>query len=241
MTRLSTPSFATLATRATLATLSVALATLGCAGVQRAAIDAPMVASVPSTPSASNEAKPDGTEAPRRSAEKQRNIVRPDGSSIEVTSSTLFASFDSRITRFRGLIDVDAHQPTRGRLVIDFDMTSFENPSKMITAILQHEFLEIDTYPQARLDATFGPTNGPSDERLVQGVLDLHGVRRTVSFRGILTREGNDYRFKSAFDLDRHPFGIRQHDEWDWLNKSDFRVRINLRGTPERVRVEELP
>jgi polyisoprenoid-binding protein YceI len=202
----------------------------GCGGVQRVSIDAPMVASV------------DGAAMDRSPLSETRNsIVRPEGSSIEVTSGTLLASFDSRITRFRGRVDVEVRDPTRGRVVIDLDMTSFENPSRMITAILQYEFLEVDTYPHARLDATFGPTGGPPGERLVQGILDLHGVQRRVSFTCLVTRQGDDYRFTATFDLDRHPFGIRQHDDWDWLNRSDFRVRIDLRGTPERVKVEEVP
>jgi polyisoprenoid-binding protein YceI len=191
--------------------LTVAVAGCSGSGVQRASIGAPMVDRGPPS-------------------EMRRSVVRPESSSIEVTSGTLFASFESKITRFSGWIEIDPADSTRGRIVIDLDMTSFANPSPVITDILQHDFLEVDSYPHARLDATFRPADGAAEERVVDGLLDLHGVQRAVSFNGRLTREGGDYRFTTAFDIDRHPFGIRQHSDWDWVNRSDFRVRIDLRA-----------
>ncbi len=207
----------------------VASGALGCGGVQRAIVTAPLALDVAPPP--------DAVDAPPAVDPTRHVLVHAGGSSVEVTSGTIFGSFDSRITRFRGRLAVDARDPRRGRVTIDFDMTSFVNASRMITAILQYEFLEIDAYPQARFVGTFEPADG--DERVVRGVLDLHGVRRGVAFRARIEGEPNGaYRFTTTFDLDRRPFGIRQHDEWDWVNRNDFRVRLDLRGTPETVTVE---
>jgi polyisoprenoid-binding protein YceI len=213
--------------------LFAAVVLAGCGGVQRASITAPMVVDVAGVTGMQT------IQAPPRPT--KRNVVRPEGSSIDVTSATILASFDSKITRFRGRLDIEEQDPTQGRLFIDFDMTSFENPSRMVTLILQQEFLEVDAHPHAQLEARFRRAGGAPDERLVEGILDLHGVQKGVSFKARVTRDGTAVRLTATFDLDRQPFGIRQHDEWDWVNKNDFRVRLDLRGTPERVEVEEVP
>jgi polyisoprenoid-binding protein YceI len=206
----------------------------GCSAVQRASIGALVVTTVdldadPAVPGRADPPSP------------TRFIVRSEGSSIEVRSGALYGSFESRIARFRGRLVVDARDAGRGRIVVDFDMTSLENPSRLVTAALQYEFLEVDAYPHATLEARFERTGAAPDERIVRGTLDLHGVRREISFKGRLVREGNDFHFTSTFTLDRLAFGIRQHDSWDWVNDNDVRVRIDVRGTPERVTAEEVP
>jgi polyisoprenoid-binding protein YceI len=206
----------------------------GCSAVQRASVGAQVVRTVDldAEPAAAERASPPSS---------TRFIVRSEGSSIEVTSGTLFASFESRIARFRGRLVLDARDAGRGRIVLDLDMTSLENPSRLVTAVLQFEFLEVDAYPHARLEGTFEPAGAAPEGRVVRGTLDVHGVRRVISFEGRLVREGDDVHFTSTFTLDRRAFGIRQHDSWDWVNENDVRVRIDLLGTPEHVTAEGVP
>jgi polyisoprenoid-binding protein YceI len=211
----------------------LAFGLVGCGGVQQATIGPPVV---PTVAVAEVAPRSDPALRPRRT---RNAIIHSEGSSLEVTSGTIFGTEYSRVTRFRGRVSVDELDPSRAVLVVDLDMTSFWNPSHMITAILQYEFLEIDQHPNARLEATLRAGGGAPEERIVEGTLDLHGVRRAVSFKGRLAKEGGDWRFTSTFDLDRRPFGIRQHDNWDWLNRNDIRVHLDMRATPERVVVEE--
>lgn len=208
----------------------------GCSTVQRASIGAPVAPTIDLGADPVARPPPD----PPQPTSTMRWIVKPERSSIDVTSGTILASFESRVTRFRGRLAVDSRDPERGRVVLDCDMTSLENPSRLVTAVLQYEFLEVDAYPHATLEATFAPTGAAPGERIVRGTLDLHGVRRVISFKGRLVREGEDYHFTSAFILDRRDFGIREHDAWDWVNENDVRVRVDLRGTPETVTVEEV-
>jgi polyisoprenoid-binding protein YceI len=201
----------------------------GCGGVQRAWVGSAVSEAV------------DVDVAPARAAPPvtTRNaLIRAEGSSIEVESGTLLGPIESHVTRFRGRLHVDARDDTRGRIEIDFDLTSLESATRLIALVLEYEFLEVDAHPHARLEATFRPAREGGDRRVVEGTLDLHGIRRKIAFEGRLTREGDEWRLTSAFAFDRHLFDLRQHDEWDWLNRNDVRLRVDLRATPERVTVE---
>jgi polyisoprenoid-binding protein YceI len=207
------------------------LASVGCGGVQRAIVGAPVTAA----PVDVIDVVPDVAIASPRGA-----LVRAEGSRVDVGHGTLFISFESRVRKFRGRFVVDEHDPRRGRIVIDFDLTTFENASRFVTMTLQYEFLEVDAHPTARFEGSFLP-NGKDGACHVTGTLDLHGIKRPIAFDGRMTKEGGDLHFETTFDLDRKQWGIRQHDEWDWINKDDFRLHIDLHGTPEHVVAEELP
>lgn len=215
-----------------LACLFFVLACVGCGGVQRAVVGAPVTAATVDVVDVGR----DAVIASPRGA-----LVRAEGSRVDVGHGTLFVSFQSHVRTFRGRFVVDEHDPRRGRIVIDFDLTTFENANRFVTMTLQYEFLEVDAHPTARFEGHFVPT-GKDGACHVTGTLDLHGIKRPIAFDGKMTKEGGgDLHFETTFDLDRKLWDIRQHDEWDWINKDDFRLHLDLRGTPEHVVAEELP
>lgn len=228
---------------ALLAPLLLLLPSLGgCGGVQRAVLGPPVVeveAVAAPGAAAPSRAAPPPPPPPRSGG--ARFVTRPDGSRIDVLSGDLLGTYPSRILRYRGGVEVERADAQRGRVWLDLDMTSLRAESRLVTAVLQLEFLEIDDYPRARLEGTVRPSGGAPDERVVEGFLDLHGVRRPITFKGMLRRQGDALRFTSSFELDRHAFGIRRHDAWDWTTRDDIRVTVDLRSTPEHVSIEEVP
>jgi polyisoprenoid-binding protein YceI len=209
----------------------------GCAAVQRAAIGPPVV----EVDARAIEAPPPRPRAPLRVPDgATRFALHPEGSRFQVRSGDLFGTYLSDFTRYHGLLAVAGPAAERGQIAIDIEMASLRSESKIVTAILQYEFLEIDDHPRARIEGTLRPTGRAPDERVVEGTLDLHGVRRGISFTGTLRRDGEGYRFASTFDLDRRPFAIRRHDGFDWTTRDDIRVMIDLQATRERVFAEEV-
>jgi polyisoprenoid-binding protein YceI len=204
--------------------------TTGCGGVQRATIGAPVV-EVVSAP------LPRASSLPANAA--TRFALHPEGSRFQVRSGDLFGTYLSDFTKYHGLLALEP-DGKRGHLAIDIEMASLRSESKIVTAILQYEFLEVDDHPRARIEGDLRPTNGPPDERMVEGTLDLHGVRRGIAFKGTLRRDGDAYRFSSTFDLDRKPFAIARHDGFDWTTRDDIRVLIDLQATREHVFAEEV-
>lgn len=165
----------------------------------------------------------------------KRYAIRPETSRIDVVTKSLIASFESRLRGFRGRLTLTEDR-NDGGLAVDIDVASLENPSKTVTMILRYEFLEIDDFPTAHLEGRLHRQRGSL--YAFEGILDLHGHRRRIAFEGELHRDAGNVRFTSTFLLNRHAFSIRQHDEWDFLNRDEVRVALDLHGTPETVRAE---
>jgi polyisoprenoid-binding protein YceI len=138
------------------------------------------------------------------------------------------ASFHSTIPRFRGYVTSNPD-----RAVIDIDLRSLHNGSRVVAAIIQEQYLEVDRYPMAHVDVFF------ADGR-ARGTLELHGVRRKIEFPVTVERSANKVRMRSAFTLKRHDFGIVRIGGWDWIAHENVAIDFDLVAAPERVTAEEL-
>jgi polyisoprenoid-binding protein YceI len=97
--------------------------------------------------------------------------------------------------------------------------------------ILRYQLLECDAYPRSTLDATMRPTGVTPAEQLVDGISELHGVRKKLRFTGLLREEGDAYRFTAAFVISRKTFNIRYAPAEPFL-KDDVRIIIDVLAVP---------
>jgi polyisoprenoid-binding protein YceI len=160
--------------------------------------------------------------------DKHRWNIHDTESRIDVETGELMATFRSKVPRFRGFI---GGKPER--LTVEIDMRSLESESRVSTAIIQENYLEIDTHPMAHLDVVV-------EGNTASGTLELHGVRRHIRFPITVARSANKVRMRTAFTLKRHDFGIVNVGGWDWIARENIAVDLDLVAAPERVTVEEL-
>jgi polyisoprenoid-binding protein YceI len=106
--------------------------------------------------------------------------------------------------------------------------------------ILRYELLECDEYPRSTLDATMRPSGATPGEQLVEGISELHGVRKKLRFTGLLREEGAAYRFTAAFVISRKTFNIRYAPAEPFL-KDDVRVIIDVIAVPAARAPAPLP
>lgn len=111
------------------------------------------------------------------------------------------------------------------------EMCSAEIDMPRVIRLLRYELLECDLFPRSTLDATMKPTGAKPAEQLVEGISDLHGVRKQLRFTGLLREEGNGYRFTAAFVISRKTFNIRYAPAEPFL-KDDVRVVIDVLAVP---------
>jgi polyisoprenoid-binding protein YceI len=174
---------------------------------------------------------------PGKTAGMSRFVVRPPGSSVQVYAVD-GATGDYTLTfhAFGGSIVVDP-SGKEGRLKLDVELAQVTTRTESTTDIIKYELLEVSPHPQSKLIATIKPTDDP-DERVIEGNMQLHGVVRGIRIKGTLKREGDGWRFKSAFNLSRHAFGMYRNPDLDWMIHDDFRVMLDLLAKPERVTIE---
>jgi len=106
---------------------------------------------------------------------------------------------------------------------------------------VKQKLLEVQRFPRATLTATLSKTDGdiPS-EHVVQGIADIHGVKKQIRFVGDLTKDGESYRFKTSFVISRKDFDISYTPVEPFL-KNDVRIVIDGVAHPEKVTAEEVP
>lgn len=210
----------------------VALASLGCgSGVQRAALIPPV-----RDPAASA-----GPSLDVRPTAK-RYVVLARRSHLAIYASDSFTgehkvTFDS----WRAHIETDAGL-TNVRIAVDIDLDSLHVDVPMADSVVKTRLLEIEKYPRASFLATLAKkTDGLPGEHVVEGVADLHGVKRGLRVMGMLTQEGENYRFKTVFTVSRLWFDIRYGGPLEAFFRDEVRIVVDALATPESVSIEEPP
>ncbi|MBX3226307.1 MAG: YceI family protein [Labilithrix sp.] len=99
------------------------------------------------------------------------------------------------------------------------------------TRTLRARLLEVDKFPLSTLEATMKKTGERRGEHLVEGVTELHGVRKRLRFTGLLTQDGDTFHFVASFVISRKTFGIRYAPAEPFL-KDDVRVVLDVVAVP---------
>lgn len=211
----------------------VALACLGCGpGVQRA-----MLVNVPAAPAAvAAPAAAASLDVVRPAA--SRYVVSPRGSRFEIYASDSFTG-EHRITFDRWSAHVEVVPVPR--IVLEVDLDSLHVDVAAADSIVKSRLLEIDKYPRATFVATIAKTDGPAGQHVIEGVADIHGVKRGLRVLGTLAQEAENYRFKTVFTVSRRWFGIRYGGTLEAFLSDEVRIVVDALARPERVTVEEVP
>jgi polyisoprenoid-binding protein YceI len=159
-------------------------------------------------------------------------VIDPARSKFEVWGKDI-VSGDHRINFTRWTARVK--QSAEPEIHAEVEMCSAEIDMKSATRILRHDLLQCDRYPMGTLDAVMKPTGARPNEFLVEGIQELHGVRKMLRFTGFLTAEGSGdelhYRFVAAFVISRKTFDIHYGPAEPFL-KDDVRVVIDVVAVP---------
>lgn len=87
---------------------------------------------------------------------------------------------------------------------LEFDLTSLDTGIELRDDHLKNKYLEVATYPKARLIIKEENATLDGEKVTFKGLLTLHGVEREVSGEGVLTNSN----LKAEFSLDLTDFKI---------------------------------
>lgn len=200
----------------------VLVAACGGAKTQRAAI-------VPSAPASVSRALDIHPTASRYRVDTKR-------SRFEIYGTDVFGS-EHRMTFKTWEAHVTLEPVPRIAAKITTDSVVVDFPGA--TSTVQKHVLECARFPVATLDASLARTGGPPAEHVVEGIAELHGVKKTLRFLGTLTEEGDAFRFQTSFVVSRKEFDIHYAPIEPFL-RDDVRIVVNALARPERVSAEEV-
>jgi polyisoprenoid-binding protein YceI len=161
----------------------------------------------------------------------EKYAITSDSSKIEFVGSKVTGRHIGSFQKFSGVIDY-LGQPEKSRVTINIDMNSVATDTDKLTEHLKTaDFFDVAKFPQATFESTDikpGGENGAT--HIVTGNLELHGVKKAISFPATITVNGNAVTVDSEFAINRKDFGINYAGAADNLIRDDVVLTFRIRG-----------
>ena len=117
------------------------------------------------------------------------------------------------------LVGIDAEIDTRS-------VTS--DTEKLTKHLKSPDFFDVEKFPKATFTTTKIEPGGEGGTHTVTGVLDLHGVKKEISFPATIKTENGVTTATSEFTLKRFDFGINYKGAADDLIKDEVLMKLHV-------------
>ena len=162
----------------------------------------------------------------------EKYLITNDNSKIEFVASKVTGSHNGSFGKFSGEINFSG-QPEKSRVAVTIDMTSVATDTPQLTQHLKTaDFFDVTKYPQATFESTeIRPGGEKGATHTVTGNLQLHGVKKAITFPATISLEGSEVTVTSTFAINRKDFGINYAGPADNLIRDDVGLTLRIRGT----------
>lgn len=171
------------------------------------------------------EAKPDasGTEL----------AISPDNSKIEFTGSKVTGKHEGGFKSFKGAITLVGDKAETSRVKVEIDTPSVFTDTEGVTKHLQTaDFFEVAKFPTATFTSTkIEPDAAKGGNNFtVTGDLDLHGVKKTITFPAEINIAADEVTVDADFSINRKDFGILYAGKADDLIRDNVVIKLDLKA-----------
>jgi polyisoprenoid-binding protein YceI len=170
------------------------------------------------------------TSAPAAPANAETLAITPANTKIEFVGSNPKEAHQGSFKNFTGQLDFVTGKPESSRVTIDIDMTSVQTDADKLTEHLKSpDFFDVAKFPKATFVSTEikgGGTNGAS--HTVTGNLELHGVKKAITFPATIAASGEGATLTSEFAINRKDFGIVYPGQANNLIRDDVVLKLNV-------------
>lgn len=152
-------------------------------------------------------------------------------SSIQFVGSNLAATQEGKFTSFRGSIAAPDSDPAHATVSLSVDVASIQTASADLTKhLLSADFLDAAKYPTLKFTST--AISPDKAGYRIDGVFEMHGIKKQISFPAELTLEPNAPTAKAQFALDRQAFDVSFKGAPDNLIRDHVLVRFDIKAKP---------
>jgi polyisoprenoid-binding protein YceI len=127
-----------------------------------------------------------------------------------------------------GKVDLQGNTPTRIEMTVRMDSVETDE-TKLTSHLKTKDFFEIERYPSAHFVATQFVARSEGGTHTVTGELELHGVKKQLSFPATISVQENAASGKAEFKINRKDFGIVYPGMPDDLIKDEVLLKLDLR------------
>jgi polyisoprenoid-binding protein YceI len=163
------------------------------------------------------------------------NVIK-EKSKVEFVGAKVTRDHKGGFRNFDGWIEYAGTTPSRLEFTIDLN-SIFTDTEKLTGHLKTADFFDVAKYPTATFTSTsIAPaaegsatsTAGPAPTHTVTGILDLHGVKKEVSFPVTAEVTAEGVRTRSEFTINRHDWGISYRGATDDLIKDNVLMKLDL-------------
>ena len=117
-------------------------------------------------------------------------------------------------------------------MTIDIDTTSIVTDTDRLTAHLKTpDFFDVAKYPKANFTSTkIEPATTAGATHTVTGNLDLHGVKKSISFPATIQVAPDAVTVNAEFSINRKDFGINYAGKADDLVRDEVVMKLTVKA-----------
>jgi polyisoprenoid-binding protein YceI len=158
--------------------------------------------------------------------------ISPEGSKVEFVGAKVTASHNGAFNQFSGAIDFVAGRPETSRVTLEIDMNSVVTDNERLTGHLKSpDFFDTEKFPKATFVSTeIKPVGADGATHTITGNLDLHGVKKSVTFPARLELTPQAVAVTSEFAINRKEFGILYPGKADDLIRDDVLIKLAIKA-----------
>lgn len=158
--------------------------------------------------------------------------ISPEDSKVEFVGAKVTASHNGAFNQFSGEIDFVADKPETGRVTIEIDMNSVVTDTERLTGHLKSpDFFDTEKFPKATFVSTeIKPGGADGATHTITGNLDLHGVKKSVTFPARLEVTPQSVAVTSEFAINRKEFAILYPGKADDLIRDDVLIKLAIKA-----------
>lgn len=198
-----------------------------------AACDDPAKNKPQATVSSAVAAPPPAASAPAATAFSY--AINTTNSKVEWTGSKVTGSHDGTFGKFSGTVDY-AGSIEKSTVRIEIDTTTITTTPEMLLKHLKSpDFFDVEKYPKAEFVSTSIKAGGEGGAtHTITGNLDMHGVKKSITFPATITVVGDTLDAKATFSINRKDFGINYAGKANDLIRDDVVIKLTIHGDRQK-------
>jgi polyisoprenoid-binding protein YceI len=156
----------------------------------------------------------------------------PAASSVGFLGSKVTGKHEGKFEKVTGSITLAGGKAEGGKIAIEVETASVKSDSESLDKHLKTaDFFDVEKFPKATFTSSeikAGGSNGAT--HTVTGELDLHGVKKTISFPATITVGADGATGTAEFVINRKDFGIMTAGKPDDLIRDDVALKLSLKA-----------
>ncbi|AUX44274.1 hypothetical protein SOCE26_057380 [Sorangium cellulosum] len=153
-------------------------------------------------------------------------------STVGFVGSKVTGKHEGKFEKISGSITLAGGKVDGGKIAIVADTSSVKTDAEKLDGHLKSaDFFDVEKFPKATFTSTQIKAGGEGGAtHTITGELDLHGVKKTISFPANITEGEGAVSGTAEFVINRKDFGIVYPGKQDDLIRDDVLLKLSLKA-----------